>query len=69
MHWEFHNESVRYFNLSVKFIQWIKILYNDVHVKGRNENLTSREIPVQKGLNQGDCIPCKLYLIISQIFL
>ena len=45
--------NLRYFNFGDKFIKWIKKLYNDVYVKVRNGNLTSREIPVQKGLKQG----------------
>ena len=33
------------------------------------ETVISREIPVQKGLKQGDCISCELYPFISQVFL
>ena len=67
VYWKFHIEYLRNFNCRDKFIKWTKI-YNDVHVKVRNISLTIREIPVQKGLKQGYCISCELYLFISKVF-
>ena len=39
VYWEFLVEALRCFNFGDKFIKWIKILYNDLHVKVRNGNL------------------------------
>lgn len=59
--------SLKYFNFGDKFIEWIKLLYNEITLSTINNGNISESFEVQRSVLQGSPLGAFLFLLVGQI--
>lgn len=65
LEWNFMFESLKKFGFTESFLQWIKIMYNDIKSSVTNNGWISAPIKVQRGIRQG--CPCSALLFVVAV--
>lgn len=60
--------SLKYFNFGDNFIDWVKILFNDLELCTQNNGNLSNYIKAERSVFQGSPAASTLYVICGQVF-
>ena len=59
--------SLRYFNFGEKFVQWVKLFYNQFYIQTQNFGYLSNKWIKGRGCNQGCPLSPGLYLLTAEV--